>query len=64
MVLSFQGLTPYEFVESMKKRGIRVPGIGHRLEEFIFASFCITEEYITNQFNGLVNVVFLFPNQI
>lgn len=52
MVLSFQGLTPYEFVESMKKRGIRVPGIGHRLEEFIFAKCC------------LVNVVFLFPNQI
>lgn len=25
-----QGLTPYEFVESMKKKGIRVPGIGHR----------------------------------
>jgi hypothetical protein len=26
----FQGLTPYEFVEGMKKKGIRVPGIGHR----------------------------------
>lgn len=25
-----QNLTPYEFVEGMKKRGIRVPGIGHR----------------------------------
>ncbi|RRT84812.1 hypothetical protein B296_00003198 [Ensete ventricosum] len=25
-----QGLTPYEFVEGMKKKGIRVPGIGHR----------------------------------
>lgn len=28
--LCSQGLTPYEFVESMKKKGIRVPGIGHR----------------------------------
>lgn len=37
--LSFQGLAPYEFVESMKKKGIRVPGIGHRLEEFLFSSF-------------------------
>ncbi|GFZ09084.1 ATP citrate lyase subunit B 2 [Actinidia rufa] len=27
-----RGLTPYEFVESMKKKGIRVPGIGHRVE--------------------------------
>ncbi|MCD7464255.1 ATP-citrate synthase beta chain protein [Datura stramonium] len=26
------GLTPYEFVESMKKKGIRVPGIGHRIK--------------------------------
>ncbi|XLU35486.1 hypothetical protein S245_071552, partial [Arachis hypogaea] len=25
-----RSLTPYEFVESMKKKGIRVPGIGHR----------------------------------
>ncbi|KAL4572470.1 hypothetical protein LXL04_019247 [Taraxacum kok-saghyz] len=25
-----RNLTPYEFVESMKKKGIRVPGIGHR----------------------------------
>lgn len=25
-----QNLTPYEFVEGMKKKGIRVPGIGHR----------------------------------
>ncbi|CAL9064771.1 unnamed protein product [Musa banksii] len=24
-----KGLAPYEFVESMKKKGIRVPGIGH-----------------------------------
>lgn len=28
-----QNLTPYEFVESMKKKGIRVPGIGHRYTE-------------------------------
>ncbi|CAI0626270.1 unnamed protein product [Linum tenue] len=28
-----RGLTPYEFVESMKKKGIRVPGIGHRDKE-------------------------------
>nr|POF04436.1 atp-citrate synthase beta chain protein 1 [Quercus suber] len=28
-----RNLTPYEFVESMKKKGIRVPGIGHRLRE-------------------------------
>jgi len=27
-----RGLTPYEFVESMKKKGIRVPGIGHRIK--------------------------------
>ncbi|KAK4380118.1 hypothetical protein RND71_001980 [Anisodus tanguticus] len=27
-----KGLTPYEFVESMKKMGIRVPGIGHRIK--------------------------------
>jgi citrate synthase len=25
-----RGLSPYEFVETMKKKGIRVPGIGHR----------------------------------
>ncbi|KVH96442.1 ATP-citrate lyase/succinyl-CoA ligase [Cynara cardunculus var. scolymus] len=25
-------LSPYEFVESMKKKGIRVPGIGHRIK--------------------------------
>ena len=25
-----RNLTPYDFVESMKKKGIRVPGIGHR----------------------------------
>jgi hypothetical protein len=25
-----RGLSPYDFVESMKKKGIRVPGIGHR----------------------------------
>nr|XP_023917385.1 ATP-citrate synthase beta chain protein 1-like [Quercus suber] len=28
-----RNLTPYEFVESMKKKGIRVPGIGHRYGE-------------------------------
>ncbi|KAL2453865.1 ATP-citrate synthase beta chain protein 2 [Abeliophyllum distichum] len=27
-----KGLTPYEFVESMKRKGIRVPGIGHRIK--------------------------------
>ncbi|XP_057430953.1 ATP-citrate synthase beta chain protein 1-like [Lotus japonicus] len=27
-----RGLTPDEFVESMKKKGIRVPGIGHRVK--------------------------------
>ncbi|CAN1281565.1 ATP-citrate synthase beta chain protein 1 [Linum perenne] len=27
-----KGLSPYEFVESMKKKGIRVPGIGHRIK--------------------------------
>ncbi|CAL5340915.1 unnamed protein product [Camellia sinensis] len=27
-----RGLTPYEFVESMKKKGFRVPGIGHRIK--------------------------------
>ncbi|KAG6494630.1 hypothetical protein ZIOFF_042390 [Zingiber officinale] len=27
-----KGLTPYEFVEGMKKKGIRVPGIGHRIK--------------------------------
>lgn len=42
----FQGLTPYEFVESMKKKGIRVPGIGHRYREFsTFNIFQITRVY-------------------
>ncbi|CAM6095515.1 unnamed protein product [Calypogeia fissa] len=27
-----KNLTPYEFVEAMKKKGIRVPGIGHRIK--------------------------------
>ncbi|KAG0478327.1 hypothetical protein HPP92_013046 [Vanilla planifolia] len=27
-----RGLTPYEFVEGMKRKGIRVPGIGHRIK--------------------------------
>lgn len=27
-----QGLAPDEFVESMKRRGIRIPGIGHRIK--------------------------------
>lgn len=27
-----RNLTPYEFVETMKKKGIRVPGIGHRIK--------------------------------
>ncbi|XP_028760154.1 ATP-citrate synthase beta chain protein 1-like isoform X1 [Neltuma alba] len=27
-----RNLTPYEFVEGMKKKGIRVPGIGHRIK--------------------------------
>eukprot|EP00252_Welwitschia_mirabilis_P005143 TRINITY_DN1557_c0_g1_i2.p1 TRINITY_DN1557_c0_g1~~TRINITY_DN1557_c0_g1_i2.p1 ORF type:complete len:609 (-),score=124.28 TRINITY_DN1557_c0_g1_i2:392-2218(-) len=27
-----RGLSPYEFVEAMKKKGIRVPGIGHRIK--------------------------------
>ncbi|KAG7991169.1 hypothetical protein I3843_02G061800 [Carya illinoinensis] len=27
-----RGLAPYEFVEAMKKKGIRVPGIGHRIK--------------------------------
>ncbi|XP_031112362.1 ATP-citrate synthase beta chain protein 2-like [Ipomoea triloba] len=27
-----RGLTPYEFVEGMKKKGIRVAGIGHRIK--------------------------------
>ncbi|XP_074291872.1 ATP-citrate synthase beta chain protein 1-like isoform X2 [Silene latifolia] len=27
-----RNLTPYEFVETMKKKGIRVPGIGHRVK--------------------------------
>ncbi|CAK9869623.1 unnamed protein product, partial [Sphagnum jensenii] len=27
-----RGLSPYDFVESMKKKGIRVPGIGHRIK--------------------------------
>ena len=33
-----QNLTPYEFVESMKKKGIRVPGIGHRYGEIFTVS--------------------------
>ena len=35
---SYQNLTPYEFVEGMKKKGIRVPGIGHRLALFPYTS--------------------------
>ncbi|GJN32074.1 hypothetical protein PR202_gb20548 [Eleusine coracana subsp. coracana] len=31
-LVSSLGLTPYEFVEGMKKKGIRVPGIGHRIK--------------------------------
>ena len=27
-----QGLDPDEYVEDMKKKGIRVPGIGHRIK--------------------------------
>lgn len=27
-----KGLSPYEFVESMKKKGIQVLGIGHRIK--------------------------------
>jgi ATP citrate (pro-S)-lyase len=27
-----RSLSPYDFVESMKKKGIRVPGIGHRIK--------------------------------
>eukprot|EP01018_Ginkgo_biloba_P032324 Gb_32255 [translate_table: standard] len=27
-----KGLSPYQFVEGMKKKGIRVPGIGHRIK--------------------------------
>lgn len=34
-LMSYQALTPYEFVEGMKKKGIRVPGIGHRYKLFI-----------------------------
>ncbi|KAL0006265.1 hypothetical protein SO802_013826 [Lithocarpus litseifolius] len=35
-----RNLTPYEFVESMKKKGIRVPGIGHRYGEIFTAVEC------------------------
>ncbi|KAH0923589.1 hypothetical protein HID58_023607, partial [Brassica napus] len=31
-LVSSLNLTPYEFVEGMKKKGIRVPGIGHRIK--------------------------------
>ena len=31
-VIAYTGLEPDEFVEDMKKRGIRVPGIGHRIK--------------------------------
>ena len=31
-VIEFAGLEPDEFVEDMKKKGIRVPGIGHRIK--------------------------------
>lgn len=39
----FQGLTPYEFVEGMKKKGIRVPGIGHRYMCFttVYDMMCV-----------------------
>lgn len=31
------GLEPDEFVEDMKKKGIRVPGIGHRIKSKVGA---------------------------
>jgi len=31
-IIGFAGLEPDEFVEDMKKKGIRVPGIGHRIK--------------------------------
>ncbi len=31
-VIACTGLEPDEFVEDMKKKGIRVPGIGHRIK--------------------------------
>jgi ATP citrate (pro-S)-lyase len=39
-----RSLSPYDFVESMKKKGIRVPGIGHRygLQPAMFRLFGIT----------------------
>lgn len=30
--MALQGLEADEYVEGMKKRGIRVPGIGHRIK--------------------------------
>lgn len=35
------GLEPDEFVEDMKKKGIRVPGIGHRIKSKVRA-FLVT----------------------
>lgn len=36
-----KSLSPYEFVESMKKKGIRVPGIGHRYAYPLFIYLCM-----------------------
>ena len=50
---SRQGLTPYEFVESMKKKGIRVPGIGHRYNFFalsVSADFQLQNHTLSFQF--------------
>ena len=37
------GLEPDEFVEDMKKKGIRVPGIGHRIKSKVgfFLNSCV-----------------------
>lgn len=42
----YQGLTPYEFVEGMKKKGIRVPGIGHRYTELLFTELWFKSHHV------------------
>ena len=35
-----RGLDPDEFVEDMKRQGIRVPGIGHRIKSKVWHTAC------------------------
>lgn len=48
MLCFSQGLTPYEFVEGMKKKGIRVPGIGHRYRWFLMVMMFLNHAKASN----------------